>query len=111
MLDGDINFVSYRPVSGETFTSGKTFKININSDNEFLVPQKSYLKFNLKLTGGATTAGNCLTTLGAASVINRVTTSVSGRTIEDLQNYGSYVSCLYKRTPATQQNILKQLEL
>lgn len=111
MLDGDLNYVSYKPVSGETFTSGKSFKININSDNEWLVPQKSYLKFNLKLTGGATTAGNCITTLGAASVLQRVTTSVSGRNIEDTPDYPTYVSSLYKRATTTQQNALKELEL
>ncbi len=78
-IDGDINQVQFQPVSGETFTPGQSITLKISSENEFLVPQRSYLQFDLKLTGGAAnTAPSVISSLGGASVLRRVTTTVSG---------------------------------
>ena len=49
--------------------------------------------------------------MGAAACFQRITTSVSGRAIEDINNYNSYCSAIYKRLPSTQQAFLKQVEL
>ena len=67
-LDGEQNWVRYIPVSGESWTEGSSFKIVLNSDNEFLNPSKSYLKFNLKLNGVATTSDHFL--LGCGSLFS-----------------------------------------
>ena len=67
----------------------------------------------MKLDEVATTSGSTAITsaLGASACLQRITTSVSGRSIEDINNYNSYCSAIYKRLPTTQQNFLKQVEL
>ena len=110
-IDGNINWVSFTPVSGSTFTDGNSFKVRVSSTNEFLVVQRSYLKYTLKLTGvtQATTA-SVTTKLGGASALRRVVTNVGGVQVEDIDNYNTYVSTIYKRLPTSQQNFLKQVE-
>ena len=67
----------------------------------------------MKLDGVSTTSGSTaiISAQGASAVLQRITTSVSGRSIEDINNYNSYCSALYKRLPDTEQNFLKEVEL
>jgi hypothetical protein len=107
--DGDINWVRYTPFSGTTFTPNQTCKLRITSANEFLVPQRSYLRFDLTFT--ASTIGDVrISSLGGASVLKRITTTVSGVQVEDIDHYNTYVSTIYKRLPDTNKNFLKQSE-
>lgn len=111
VLDGSENWVSFGPVSGSEFTAGQSFKVRVSSQNEFLVPQRSYLKYKLQLTGitQATTA-SVTSKLGGVSALKRVVTTVGGVQIEDIDNYNTSCSIVYKRLPATQKDMLKQLE-
>jgi len=110
LIDGDANFTEFQPVSGSTFTQDQTFKIKITSSDEFLDVRRCYLKYDLTLTGGATTAGNMISYLGGASVLRRITTTVSGSQVEDYDDYNLALSVKYAQLPETNKNFLKQVE-
>ena len=112
-VDGEKSFVRYPPSSGDVWRAGETFRINLTSANEFLDPTRSYLKFKLQLEGVTTTSGSTAITsyLGAGACFQRVTTSISGRVIEDNSEYHSYLAAVYPKLPVAQQNMLKELEL
>ena len=110
VIDGDSNFVEFQPVAGSTFTQDQSLKIRVNSADEFLDVRRSYLKYDLALTGGATTAGNMISELGGASVLRRITTTISGSQIEDFDDYNLSLSVKYAQLPETNKNFLKQVE-
>jgi hypothetical protein len=114
--DGSINWVQTPPLDRSSFTQDQSFKIRIGSLTDFLLPQRSYLKFDLKFTnstGGsvATSATSYLTSLGGASVFRSITTTCAGREVERIDNYNAFVSTIYKRLPTTAKNFLLQAEL
>lgn len=110
--DGDVNWVSFPPMSGSSFGPSESFKINVSTPNELLIPQRSYLKFNLRLTGGATTtSGSSLSSLGGASVFQSITTELGGVQVESLQNYNAMLATQYKRLPNTNQILLGETEM
>ena len=111
-VDGSKNYVRVAPVSGQTFGPGDTFKINVNSNDEILVQQKSYLKFDLALVG-ATTTGNTavISALGCAAIFNRVTSYLGGVQLDDIQDYNTMLAKQYSTYPLTGKNTLKQTEL
>lgn len=119
MLDGAINWTSFKPLDRSTFEQDSTFKIRVGSLTDFLIPQRSYLRFDLKLNNGtvgtpvaaSSNTTSYITSLGGASVIRRLTTTVGGRQLETIDSYNEYCSHLYKRLPATQQEFLKVAEL
>lgn len=111
LIDGDLNFVSFRPVSGTTFGPSEQIKINVQSPNELLDSRKSYLKFKLALTGGATTAGSVTSVLGGASVIREIQTEVGGVEVERINRYNAYLAALYAKATNTQKDMLAELEL
>lgn len=108
-VDGDINWVRYTPVSGTTFAPSNTCKLRLTSANEFLIPSKSYLRYDLTFTAG-TIASVATSTLGGASVIKRMTTTVAGLQVEDIDNYNAYIATIYSRLPDSHKNLLKQTE-
>ena len=108
-LQGDINFVRYTPLSGTTFSPSQNCKIRLTSANEFLIPSKSYLRFDLTFTAG-TIADVRTSTLGGASVLKRITTTIAGLQVEDIDNYNAYVATIYSRLPDSHKNLLKQTE-
>ena len=111
LVDGELNYIQYMPVAGSSWVANETFDINISSPDKVLDVSKSYLKFKLQLTGQTGTSGSAVTSiLGGAAALQRVVTSVGGLQVEDIQQYPSYLSILYKRATAEQQNMLKVLE-
>lgn len=109
-LSSQMDYVSFGPVSGSSFGPDSNIKINVQSNSGFLDPRRSYLKYDLKMTGGGTTAGNVLSVLGGVSVIKTFTTNVSGLECERIEDYNEYCSILYKRSPETYKNTIKELE-
>ena len=111
IVDGDLNYVQFQPVAGQSWVASETFDINVSSPDRVLDVSKSYLKFKLQLTGTTGTSGSAVTsTLGGVSALQRVQVSVGGLLIEDIQNYNAYVSTLYKRATKEQADMLKVLE-
>jgi hypothetical protein len=109
--DGDLTYQKVTPVSGQTFLPGQQLTININSSTHFLDTKRCFLSYDLKLKGGATTAGNCITTLGGCSVLQQVNTTMNGNLIETIQNYPTYVSAIYEKLPVANKNFLRETEL
>jgi hypothetical protein len=113
--DGETSFVAFSALDRSSFTDGQTMKIRVHSLSEFLVPQRSYLRYNLKLTGtgGAnlTAAAGLMTSLGGAAVLSRVKTTVAGTEVENINHYYQHINTLYRVAPVSQQNFLKQVEL
>ena len=111
LIDGSLNYVNFGPVAGSSWVANESFDINISSPDRVLDVSKSYLKYKVQLTGTTSTTASAVTSvLGGASVLQRVVTSVGGLQVEDIQNYGCYLSLLYKRSTAETQNMLKVLE-
>lgn len=110
-VDGDATFVGFKPVSGTSFSENDTIKINIQSPNEVLDPRRSYLKYRLRLTGGATTAGNVCSVLGGGAVLREIQTELGGVEVERIARYNVYLAALYARAPNTQKDTLSELEL
>lgn len=110
-ISGTTNWVSFKPLNRSSFEPTQTMNIRVSSLTDFLVPERSYLKYTLKVQAAATSASSYITSLGGASVISSVKSTVGGREIENIEEYNTYISNIYKRAPETQKNLLKTLEL
>lgn len=106
-LGADANYVEYSPVSGTTFNANDNIRINISSSTHFLDLQKSYLSFDLYITD---TSGSSGTVAGGSGCIYRVSESLGGLQISDLQNYGVMCKLANDTATSTRQNALKCLE-
>lgn len=71
--DGEINFVSFKPSGGAVFGPNDSVNIKVSSNNQFLVMDRSYLKFTLK-----TAATSTLHPQGASAIISSVSDTVGG---------------------------------
>jgi hypothetical protein len=112
MLDGELNYVSFKPMDRSSFVDSEEFKIRVNSTTDILIPQRSFLKYTLRFTGTATTsATSYLSTLGGASVFKSITTTISGTEVERIDNYNQYCSSIYKRLDTTHKARLAVQEL
>lgn len=110
VIAGTSNFVEFAPISGSTWSAGESFKININSSNEFLDVKRSYLKFTLTLTGGSTNAATKITAVGGAAAIKSIVTTLGGTQVEQVSEYPVLLSNIYNKLPPAHRNLLAQLE-
>lgn len=87
--DGEINFVSFKPQSIGAYTPNSSVEFKLRSTNEFVILDRSYMKFSLTETGAVTTAtgGTELSKMGAQAVISQVQDTVSGLQLPLLKNY------------------------
>jgi hypothetical protein len=108
-LSGEKQFVSFAPTGATSYSMGDSIKININSNNQFLDPARSYLRFRVR-GAGTSSASHKIPVAGWAYAINRVSTHVGGVLIEDISDYNRFISLLYQKLPASHQNMLKKLE-
>ena len=111
-LESKQNFVRFGVVSGEKFKKNESFRINIQSSTDFIDVRKSYLRYDLRFTGasGAGKSGNTITSLGGASVLKSVKTTLGGLEVENITEYNNYISQLYSRSTETYKKALAQLE-
>lgn len=82
IIDGPIEYVSYKPSGSQTFRAGETISIKLSSNTQFLNLERSYCKFNL----ACSTTGS-LNPLGASSVFKSVQDQVSGLSIPESRNW------------------------
>lgn len=89
VTDGDINFVSFKPQSIGSYGPGQTVDFKLRSTNEFVILDRSYMKFKLVETGVVTpiASGTGLSLMGAQAVISQVQDSVSGLQMPLFKNY------------------------
>lgn len=87
--DGSINYVSFKPQSIGAYGPNTTVDFRLRSTNEFVVLERSYMKFRLTETGaaGAATGGTILSSMGAQAVISQVQDTVSGLQLPVIKNY------------------------
>lgn len=87
--DGEINFVSFKPQSIGVYAPNSTVDFRIRSTNEFVILERSYMKFSLVETGAvaAIAAGTSLTSMGGSAIISQVQDTVSGLQLPLLKNY------------------------
>lgn len=109
---GELNFLEFMPVSGQSFSAGQQFEINVASPDSFIDPSKTWLQYTLTATAGTTNASGALdANVGAVAVIKRVDSIVSGVEIESIDNYNHYYSMISKRQPRTYRDqLLPDLE-
>jgi hypothetical protein len=88
--DGEINFVSFKPQSIGDYSPGQTVEFKLRSTNEFVILDRSYMKFTLEETGGIAanaTTGTILSSMGAQACISQVQDTVSGLQLPLIKNY------------------------
>ena len=66
ITDGEVNFVSFKPQSIGAYGPGQSVEFKLRSTNEFVILDRSYMKFSLVETGSVTasTAGTSLVSMG-----------------------------------------------
>ena len=73
LLDGDIQFVSYKPQGANTYGPSETINVKLSSNTDFMVLDRSYIKFTLTPSATGTLNVN-----GGSSVINQITDNIGG---------------------------------
>ena len=81
IIDGKINYVSFK-TQKKDYAPGETIDIKLSSNTDFLVPSRSYMKFNLL----ASTTGT-LSVGGGSSCINSIVDSLSGSVLPIARNF------------------------
>ncbi|KAJ3317598.1 hypothetical protein HDV06_001361 [Boothiomyces sp. JEL0866] len=84
MESGNINYASFKPISGGTFNPGETCTVKLTSTTDFFVPERSYMKFTFTPSASAN-----LNPMGASSIIHSVQEQWSGYTMPQFQNYNT----------------------
>ena len=74
ILDGKLNYVSFKPQGAVSFGPSESINIKLSSNTDFMVLDRSYIKFNLVCS---VTGGN-LNVNGGSACINSVVDSVGG---------------------------------
>jgi hypothetical protein len=82
ITDGNIQFVSYKPSGAQSFSPGETINVILSSNTDFLVLDRSYVKFTL-----TTSAVGTLNPFGASACFNSVQDQVSGLSIPVSRNW------------------------
>lgn len=88
--DGDINFVGFKPQSIGIYKQNSTVDFKLRSTNEFVILDRSYMKFSIIETGAvaaAASGGTVLSSMGAQAVISQVNETISGLQLPVLRNY------------------------
>jgi hypothetical protein len=111
-VSGELNFLEFQPISGQSFSAGNQFEINVASSDSFIDPSKTWLQYTLTGTAGTTNTGGSLNaTIGGVAVIKRIDSIVSGVEIESIDNYNHYYAMISKRQPRTYRDqLLPELE-
>ena len=78
---GDINFVSYKP-STNSFASNSTLSVKMTSNTEFLIPERSYIKFNLTPSAVST-----LNPQGASACFSQIQDIIGGLSVPLQRNW------------------------
>jgi hypothetical protein len=86
VLDGDINFVSFKPTSIGAYTPGQSIEFRLRSNNEFVCLDRSYIKFTITETGTVTT-GSALVSAGSSAIFSMVQDTVSGLALPIAKNW------------------------
>jgi hypothetical protein len=86
VIDGDISWVSFKPTSIGTYLPGQSIDFKLRSNNEFVVLDRSYIKFTYAESGSVTT-GSALCTAGASAFFSQVTDTVSGLQLPLCKNW------------------------
>ncbi|KAI3639024.1 hypothetical protein MIR68_002941, partial [Amoeboaphelidium protococcarum] len=103
-----MNYLSYRPKDGTTFTEKDDITIDIAGNGGLLDLSRSYFRYNLKLVGGDTTTRTSV--LGGTAILQDITFTMAGQPVETVRNYNQYLSILNKRSTQEYKNILKVQE-
>lgn len=104
---GDINYVSFKSDS-PSYTPGQTVNFNIRSNNEFMILDRSYLKFSYAETTGTT--GCTLSSMGAGSFISQISDTLSGLQLPVQQNANVIKAISLSNDTASRKSITTRCE-
>lgn len=95
-----------------TFTSGDICRIKVSSSTSYLKTSAMFLQYDIQLTGGSwSTSGSCSTSgSGLAMAISRVTETLGGDKLSDIENYGVLCTAEYAVSTPSMQNYLNAVE-
>lgn len=88
IVDGDINFVSFKPYK-QSYSAGETVDIKLQSTNEFVILDRSYVKFKITPNGDAASTMN---SLGGYAPFKDVVDTVSGYQLPILNDWNLFKS-------------------
>ena len=105
---GSANVYQFQPAGASTYNPGQSMSIKVSSQSGFLDPQKSFLSYDIT-TSGDTTSG-AFTLAGGSSVLKDVSTIISGRTVEQINNYNVLCAISNQKADSSRKSSLKILE-
>ena len=110
-LESKKDFVSFSPISGESFGSNETCTIQINSSSALLDPSRSWLEYDVKLTMSNTSDSATFSGTGSlVSAMGAVKVNLGGVQLENIERYNNLVSIEQRRVPNSYKNTLARLE-
>ena len=105
---GGGNIYQFQPSGQSSYVAGQSISIKVNSQSGFWDPQKSFLSYDL-LTSGDTTSG-AFTLAGGSAVLKDFTTIISGRTVEQINNYNVLCAISNQKSDKSRKTSLTILE-
>lgn len=89
ITDGAITYTSFKPQTIGNYTPGQTIEFKLRSTNEFVILDRSYMKFTLQETGSVQhhTSGTLLSSMGAQACISQIQDTISGLQLPVIKNY------------------------
>ena len=81
VLDGKINYVSYKPQGANSYSASETITVKLSSNTDFICLDRSYCKFTL-----STSATGTLSVNGGTAVINSIVDNFGGAVLPIARN-------------------------
>ena len=81
VLDGKINYVSYKPQGANSYSASETITVKLSSNTDFLIPDRSYVKFTL-----ATSTTGTLSVNGGSACISSIVDNFGGAVLPIARN-------------------------
>lgn len=108
ILMGDINFVSFKS-DAVSYTPGQSCSFNLRSNNEFVILDRSYIKFSYTETGSVTT-GSSISSAGASCFIKSVSDTISGLQLPVCDNWNVVNAVNLSNDTASRKSITTRCE-
>ena len=82
LLDGKINYIKFVPQGANSYGPSETIEVKLSSNTDFMVLDRSYIKFTL-----STSATGTLSVNGGSSVINSISDNFGGCVLPQQRNF------------------------
>jgi len=106
IVSGDISFVSFKS-DAVSYSPGQTASFNLRSNNEFMILDRSYIKFDITETG---TTGTSLSCMGSSAIFKTVSDNLSGLQLPQLSDWNVLNSVNLSTDTAERKSVTTRCE-